>query len=399
MFKILCQLFIRNSEATHQKKVQIAYIRLYTIFNISLGLVCIIYKLTYGILFNSLSLTNDALESVTDVISSLIIFISYKISFIKPSLRYPFGRGRVLYIANFFISFLLIITSVELIIMAIKNIIFQHSIPSFQPVIILVIVISILINEWISFFGFYIAKTIQSSLMKAEAYHRRSDTYLSLIVLLSWGGSLLGYYWVDSIGGLFFAILIGKSAYSTIKENMPLLLGSSPSLEEVSQIKKIANDVKEVINIHEIIIHNYGFQKIISCHIGIDSKLSLKEAHSICDEVEKQIYSQLHYFCITHPDPIDQDDPQIISISHFLEQLLINNDTISSQIERFHDIYLFQNTLKFDIFTKKSLKKKEEIMLKALLKNSILKHFSQIDKILPTFKPLFSTTLTTSQEL
>jgi cation diffusion facilitator family transporter len=394
MFNLLCRLFIKNSDLVFKESVQIAYVRLYTLLSIIIGFVFILYKVTYGVIYHSITLTSDGLDSITNIIASIVILWGYHASFANPSPKYPFGRGRSPYLINFGISFLLGVASFQLILYSIKSLFKEHFTLHFGTSVFFIIGFSILVNEYLTFFALYIAKKINSTVMKAEAQHRRSDTFLSVLVIFSWLGGIYHLYWIDSLGGIIFALLILKNAYSTAKDSISNLLGNSASPQEIKMITEIAKTAEGVLGIHEIIIHSYGLRKIVSFHIEVNSSLSLKQAHAISDNVEHLLYSKLHYFSITHIDPLDLNNPLLQNIYTFLTQLITKNTLLQDKISDVKDINLMHHhSLEFDIFIKRSLKRKEIIKIIKLLRQEITHNFPTIHVTIPHFKPLFSTTL------
>ena len=267
---------------------------------INIGLFFI--KLWAGIVSGSIALSADAWHSLSDTISSVVVIVGAKLSSKKPDIKHPFGHGRWEQIASIFIGFLLGIIAYDFI----KDSIIQFQSKesaNFGTLALVVTIISILANEGLAQYAFYLGKKTDSLTIKADGWHHRTDALSSIIILI--GIIFKNYFWwIDSVLGIIVSIMIFYVAYEIIKESINKLLGEEPSSELIKKIKTIVESLfPDDLSPHHFHIHNYVTHKELTFHIKLDNNLNIEQGHSIATEIENELFKELKITSTIHVEP------------------------------------------------------------------------------------------------
>jgi cation diffusion facilitator family transporter len=265
----------------------------------------ILFALKYwaGIVTGSIALIADAWHTLTDSVSSVIVLIGGKISQKPADEDHPFGHGRAEHIAAIIIGVLLAIIAFDFILAAIERFGTKEK-TVFGTIAWIVTILSIIVKESLAQYAFWAAKKSNSSILKADGWHHRTDALSSVVILI---GIVVGKYfwWTDALLGFIVAIMIGYASFEILSKEIKSLLGEKPSEELLVSIRKTAQDAcNQPLHLHHIHIHNYGHHSELSCHIKLPPKMPLDEAHEICTKIERAIKIEFGYETTIHPEPI-----------------------------------------------------------------------------------------------
>lgn len=265
----------------------------------------VLFGLKYwaGIVTGSLALIADAWHTMSDTISSVIVLIAAKVSSKPADDDHPFGHGRAEHIAAIIIGVLLAIVAFDFIVGAISKFSSKEK-TVFGTIAWVVTIVSILAKEAMAQYAFWAAKKTNSSILKADAWHHRSDALSSIVILI---GLTVGNYfwWTDAVLSFIVALMIGYTSYQILSKEITSLLGESPDKELLLSIRETAQKAcYRPIHLHHIHIHNYGQHSEMSCHIKLPPKMPLEDAHEICTKIENAVEEKFGYISTVHPEPI-----------------------------------------------------------------------------------------------
>lgn len=305
-----------------------------------------IVKLSLGLFINSIALIADSIHSLSDVGTSIIVIIGFSISKKPSDTIYPFGYGRVEYIATVIIAVLLVITGFGFIQQSVERILNSITITHQQYAIIIgvLILLSAVVKEVMARFSFSIGKKINSDILSADAWHHRSDALSSIGVGLSIIGSSFGYPFLDPLFGIIVSFVIMYVGVNLGRRSAQFLIGKSPDSTLVTSIEEIGREIQGVKNIHDISLHDYGTQKIITLHAEVDKNLLLDEAHAIADKLEEQILQKMHCSTIIHVEPTSFHRDTFHK-KQLIEKILEQQKSVIS----FHNIRIIRRPEKDDI--------------------------------------------------
>ncbi|MCW0483962.1 cation diffusion facilitator family transporter [Gaoshiqia sediminis] len=256
-----------------------------------------------GIVSGSIALIADAWHTLTDSISSVIVLIGGKISSKPADEEHPFGHGRAEHIAAIIIGVLLAIVAFDFVLSAWEKLQLREP-GNFGTVAIVVTIISIVLKEALAQYAFWGFRKTNSSILKADGWHHRTDSLSSIIILV---GIFIGRYfwWIDAVLAFIVALMIAYASYEILSKEIKSLLGEEVAPELVLTIKEeVALLLNREVYIHHFHLHQYGHHNELSCHIKLPPEMPLHEAHHICTQIERMILLKFDMVATIHPEPL-----------------------------------------------------------------------------------------------
>lgn len=329
MTHLITRLFIKNYKNTDNPAVRKSYGTLSSIVGITVNLILALIKFFAGLTSGSVAIIADAFNNFSDSGTSVITLLSFKASSKPADKEHPYGHARMEYIASMVVSFVIMLVGAELFIDSGKTLLgLSDDKPTEIELITLIILASsVLLKLWLGFFYRFVAKAIDSTVVKAAATDSFSDSVSTLAVLVS---SIIikltGWHIIDAIMGIAVSIPIIIAGIKILNETKDLLLGEGPVDETVNAIKKIIADYPDILDIHDLMVHNYGPNKFIaSFHAEVDGNKDIYYLHDMIDNVERRISNDLSISCTIHMDPIATDDKNVMELKSFLLETMKEN--------------------------------------------------------------------------
>lgn len=323
MMKLLVKKWIKNHEQINNGKVREAYGNLTSIVGILANMVLFAGKFLIGTCVHSVSITADAVNNLSDAGSSIISLISFKLSSRPADEEHPFGHARYEYIASMVVAVLILFLGIELVRTSFDKILHPEKI-SFSMISIVILIGSIIVKFWMYSYNKYFGKLLHSTVMEATAADSISDCLATFAVLASTCISPLIQFNLDGYIGVVVAIFIIIAGAKIIKETLDVLLGSSPSQEEVQEIIDFIKAYDGVLGIHDLMIHDYGPQnRFGSVHVEVSSSEDIFISHDMIDNIEREIHAKLHIQMVIHMDPIDINDEETNTMRSYLKDMIV----------------------------------------------------------------------------
>lgn len=266
-----------------------------TMLSILLNIGLTIMKILAGIFGNSTAIIADGLHSASDIITSIGILIGNKISRKPRDEEHQYGHEKAESLVAFVLAAVLIIVAVEIGyngVVALFNL-NEIQVPTLLPLI--VALISIGVKEYQYQITIRVAKKINSSSLKADAWHHRSDALSSIAAFIGIGGAMLGFKILDPIASIIVAIVVVKVGIDILKSACDELMDSSISKKDISEIKSMIDNNQKIYGVKDFKSRKYGSVAYIDMSIFIDKTKTLEEAHDIADNLEQNIISNLSY--------------------------------------------------------------------------------------------------------
>ncbi len=350
---------IKDSRNVNDLKVRAQYGALEGWVSIVLNTVLFVIKMAIGLSIRSISLIADAVHTLSDSATSVVIIIAFKIAKKPSDKEHPFGHGRMESVAALIVSIFLFIVGFELLKKSIHNIIYPEAFKASWAVIFIVSG-TLLIKELLSRFSFELSEIIDSKALKADAMHHRSDVFSTIPVIVALTAAHFGYNKIDGIMGVFVSLFVFYSGYSISKEAISPLLGEAPSKETISRIERLARSHEGVFGVHDIIYNKYGQMSIISLHIEVSDKEVASRLHTISEEIEDEIAEKMGGMVIVHIDPINKDHPKYEVIAQSIREIISEDERVNS----FHELRIIGSSatrcnVVFDIALEKDVDENE----------------------------------------
>lgn len=322
MIDFIIKKFIEDYENVKEPSVREGYGKLGSIVGILINAVLSVCKIVIGTIFNSISVTADGFNNLSDAGSSVITFIGFRMSGKPADNDHPFGHARIEYLTGLAMGVIILLLGAELVKSSVGKIRNPET-TVFSQAMVLVLALSIILKLWLSYFNSKIADKISSSTMKAAAMDSRNDVISTAAVLISIYVAKFTGIEIDGYMGVLVALFIIYSGYSILKDILNPLLGEMPDPDFINKIEQKVLSYDGIINIHDLVVHNYGPNKYFaSVHAEVDAKEDVLKSHDIIDNIERDFARDLNINLVIHLDPIITDDKEINELRCMTEKII-----------------------------------------------------------------------------
>ncbi len=268
-----------------------------TLIGTVVNAVLIALKFVAGVLGRSSAMIADAVHSLTDFVTDVIVLVFVHLSGKPRDKGHEYGHGKFETFATLLIGVLLVGAGIGLMINGIRLVIASlngETLPEPNWIALSVAIISIVSKEILYRYTVKVGKQVRSEAVVANAWHHRSDAISSLGTLVGIAGAMFfGVKWriLDPLAAVVVSLFIIKSGWDIIKPSTAELLEASLPDKEVNEISEIIRSVPGVKDFHNLRTRKVGNEIAVDVHIKLDGNLTLVEAHNIATEVEKGIRS------------------------------------------------------------------------------------------------------------
>ena len=307
MITLLARLFIKDRDKVADAAVRRAYGMLCSLTGIGLNVLLFLGKYLAGRLSGSIAMTADAFNNLSDAGSSVITLLGFRMAAKKPDPGHPFGHGRIEYLSGVAVSIIIIVVGVQLGLESIDKIMNPQPVDAgLLPM--LVLVASICVKGYMFAYNRGIGRKINSPGMAATAMDSLSDSIATSVVLVSMLLSRFAGVNADGWGGIAVACFIIFSGFKAAKETLSPLLGNPPDPQLVHDITSIVFSHSEVMNVHDLIVHDYGPGRLmVSLHAEVPGNGDIYALHDTIDTIEYELSSKLGCDAVIHMDPVSPD--------------------------------------------------------------------------------------------
>lgn len=286
-----------------------------TVVGAVVNLVLAFFKIVIGVMGHSHALIVDGIHSLSDLLSDGLVVFAAKQGNASPDEDHPYGHARIETAFAAVLGGILIAVGVGIVIDAMDRLASGDiNIPSAMT--LWVALLSVLAKEILYRYTIHYANKINSSLLKANAWHHRSDAISSIVVLIGIGGSIYGIPYLDPAAAVIVAMMVAKIGWEIARDSIDQLVDKGLDPEKVTSISQHINDIPGVSQMHMLRSRQMGADALLDVHIEVAPQLSVSEGHRISDEVSKQLtetfpdVSQV----LVHVDP--ENDEQNSSCLH-----------------------------------------------------------------------------------
>lgn len=308
MVNLLVKTFVKDYENVTDNQVRGRYGMLSSFVGIFCNILICSAKFIIGALVHSISIISDGFNNLSDCASCIVTMFGYKMASKPADKDHPFGHGRMEYLTSLIIAAVILLVGGELLKTSVTKIIHPTEV-KFTVVAVVVLVLSIAIKIWMGYFNNKLGRRIQSSVMLATAKDSFSDVAATSATLIALFASIWTDLPVDGVMGVIVSVIILIAGFGIIRETVDQLLGKPADAELVGQLKKLVNDNKVSLGMHDLIIHSYGPGNLIgSVHVEVDAKGDILLIHDAIDELEREIYDKLQIQMTIHMDPVETDN-------------------------------------------------------------------------------------------
>lgn len=271
------------------------------------NVVLAVFKFLAGIIASSSAMVSDAVHSFSDVFSTIIVIIGVKISSRESDASHRYGHERMECMASMGLATVLFATSLGIGYTGLTKIISSDYSSLATPGLLALIaaIVSIVAKELMYHYTMHTAKRINSSSLKADAWHHRSDALSSVASLIGIGGAMMGVKILDPIVSIIICLVIVKAAFDILKESIDKLVDKSCDDETVKKMEETVLSIDGVLDLDDIKTRLFSNKIYVDIEICANGDLTLWDAHEIAENVHDKIEEDFKdvKHCMVHVNP------------------------------------------------------------------------------------------------
>ena len=292
----------------------------------TVGLLCNILlfgaKLAVGLITGSVSVTADAMNNLSDAVSSVVTLIGFRLAEKPADADHPYGHARYEYLSGLAVAALIVVIGVELGKSSVEKIIAPTPVEFSLP-LAAVLAVAVALKLGLYFFNRHLGKKISSTALLATAADSRNDAISTTAVLFAAVLEMHFGWQLDGLMGLAVAVFILYSGVTLAKDTISPLLGETASPELRQLIVNVVSGDEKVLGYHDLMVHDYGpGQRFASIHVEMDRREDPLECHERIDELERLCLERHRIHLVIHYDPVITDDPELQRLKSVVQQLL-----------------------------------------------------------------------------
>lgn len=262
-----------------------------------------------GIFTHSQALVADAMHTLSDLVGDIVVLFAAHHAGKAADDNHPYGHGRIETLATVILGLLLSGVAVVILMQAWDRLAGNAPLVTPNPWAMFFAFLAIVGKEGLYHYTVHVAKRISSPMLKASAWHHRSDAISSVLVLLAIGGAQLGFPWLDSVAAIIVAAMIFYMAIQLILESTSELVDTGLEPQEVQDIRAFICAINGVENVHLLRTRRMGGRVLADVHLQVDGRISVSEGHHIGETVMYRLRKQFPSISdvVIHIDPEDDE--------------------------------------------------------------------------------------------
>ena len=263
-----------------------------SIIGIIVNIILVIFKAIVGFISNSISIVLDAVNNLSDALSSIITIIGMALASKKPDKEHPYGHGRIEYFASVIIAIIVLIAGLASLNESIVKILNGGS-ANYSIVSLVIIFVAIFVKLFLGNYFKNEGKKLNSSSLVASGVDALGDALISLSTFI---GALISYIWhinLEGYIGILISIMIIKTAIEILKDTVNDMIGIRA---DADLTKKLRNDIRsynKVNGVYDLTLHNYGPNNMIgSANIEVNDKMTARDIHKLTKDISIDIFNE-----------------------------------------------------------------------------------------------------------
>jgi len=319
---LILKLFINDHKDTESPIVRKKYGLLSGTCGIILNMVLAGLKFLIGAITNSVAITADAINNLTDCLTSLLTILGFRWSATPADREHPFGHARIEYLISLAVAGIILVTGYEVMRSSISMIINPEPL-YFTPWAVVVLVFSMVVKCWMMVFNRKLGKAIGSNTLLAVGVDSRNDVLINIVTLFSLFFTLVTGFVIDGYIGALLALVFLRSGYSIAKEALGRIIGNPSDGSVAAEIKEIVKSHEGVLGMHDLIIHSYGpGRDMASLHVEVPMDMSLAKSHETVEKIAHTVSHKLGIPVVIQLTPIDLADERLQNIICITQNLI-----------------------------------------------------------------------------
>jgi cation diffusion facilitator family transporter len=284
-------------------------IRWVTLVGSALDLTLGVLKIVFGYLANSQALIADGVHSLSDLATDFMVLFAAKHGSKDADEAHPYGHGRFETLATVALGIALIVVAGGIAWDAIERLFHPEELS--QPGVLALVIAgaSVVSKEWIYHYTMRLARKLKSNMLRANAWHSRSDAISSVVVMIGVGGTMAGLDYLDSVAAVIVGAMVGKIGWDLVWQSVHELVDTGLDPERVELIRREVLSVGGVRELHMLRTRQMGGEALVDVHVIVDPRLSVSEGHYIGEKVRRRLIKEVEEVAdvMVHVDPEDDE--------------------------------------------------------------------------------------------
>ena len=325
------------------------------------------FKAVVGILASSVAIVMDAVNNLSDALSSVITIIGTKLSERPADREHPFGFGRIEYFSAIIIAVIVLSAGITSLIESVKKI-FDPTEPSYTTVTLMVIVVAIIVKLMLGQYVKRQGQQLKSDALIASGSDALFDAVITLATLASAGIMLLWQVSLDGILGALISVVIIKAGIEMLVSPVNELLGARISQDLLHDIRQEVSAFEGVHGVFDIILHNYGPNVLIgSLHVNVNDTMSAHEIHGLTRSISEQMFARHGIIMTVGVYAVATGDNRRAALQSQVMQALAKH----KEIVQVHGFYYFEKEHRISVDVVPDISVHDEATLSSQLANEI----------------------------
>lgn len=251
-------------------------------------------KIAAGVWGHSQALIADGVESMADILSSLIVWRALVVAEAPADEDHPYGHGKAEPIASAIVAGVLLFAAAAIAVQSIREIATPHEVPEAFTLVILLLVVAVkeTLFRWVRRQG----DALDSSAVRGDAWHHRSDAITSFAAALGITIALLGgpaYAAADDYAALAAAVIIAWNGWRLLRPALAELMDTAPNAGVAGEIRRVAAKIPNVRAVEKCIVRKMGYHYFVDMHVEVDAQMTVERGHEIAHQVKDRILARL----------------------------------------------------------------------------------------------------------
>ena len=250
------------------------------------------FKAAVGFFSGSIAITLDAVNNLSDALSSIITIISTKLAGKTPDKKHPYGHGRVEYLSAAIISVIVLYAGITSLVESIKKIINPET-PDYTPVALIIVAVAVVVKIVLGWYVRATGEKVNSDSLVASGKDALLDAVISVSTLVAAGIFLIWGISLEAWLAAIISLVIIKSGIDMLRESISSIIGERIDSEVSRKIRKIILQFSEVSGVYDLILHNYGPENLVgSVHIELPGDYSVKKLDKLERGIVDKVYTE-----------------------------------------------------------------------------------------------------------
>jgi len=265
-----------------------------TFLGLSVNAVLALSKLVGGILGHSQALIADAVESLADILSSIVVWRGLVVAAAPADADHPYGHGKAEPLAAATVATMLLLAAVGITVQSLREVFQPKEGPA--PFTLVVLLAVVAIKELLFRFVLRTAKSMESAAVVTDAWHHRSDVITSIAAAIGISIALIGgkgYESADDIAAVVAAGIIAWNGWRLLRPALDELMDTAPSRDFTEEVRTIAAAVPGADRIEKCVIRKVGYRYFVDMHVEVDPRMTVHDAHGIAHRIKDAVRARI----------------------------------------------------------------------------------------------------------